>query len=57
MQWSMEVNAGFSTANPQKLHLPVISDPEEAIKSGAALIHPEPHGADGSHMHLKQGKS
>ncbi len=27
MQWSMEVNAGFSTANPQKLHLPVISDP------------------------------
>jgi maltose alpha-D-glucosyltransferase/alpha-amylase len=27
MQWSMEVNAGFSSANPQKLHLPVISDP------------------------------
>jgi maltose alpha-D-glucosyltransferase/alpha-amylase len=27
MQWSMEANAGFSTANPQKLHLPVISDP------------------------------
>ncbi len=27
MQWSTEVNAGFSTANPQKLHLPVISDP------------------------------
>lgn len=27
MQWSMEVNAGFSSANPQQLHLPVISDP------------------------------
>ncbi len=27
MQWSMEVNAGFSAANPQQLHLPVISDP------------------------------
>lgn len=27
MQWSVELNAGFSEANPQKLHLPVISDP------------------------------
>lgn len=27
MQWSMEVNAGFSTANPQQLHLPLVSDP------------------------------
>ncbi|MCK9382665.1 MAG: xanthine dehydrogenase family protein molybdopterin-binding subunit [Sulfuritalea sp.] len=35
--------------------LPVISNPEDAIKPGAALIHPEPHGADGSHEHLKQG--
>ncbi len=27
MQWNMNINAGFSTANPQKLFLPVISDP------------------------------
>jgi len=37
--------------------LPVISDPEEAIKPDSPLIHPEPHGADGSHEHLKQGMS
>ena len=28
MQWSPDRNAGFSTANPQQLHLPVIIDPE-----------------------------
>jgi len=28
MQWSAEINAGFSKANPQKLFLPVIIDPE-----------------------------
>ncbi|HSU51347.1 MAG TPA: alpha-glucosidase C-terminal domain-containing protein, partial [Segetibacter sp.] len=27
MQWSPDRNAGFSTANPQKLYLPVILDP------------------------------
>jgi maltose alpha-D-glucosyltransferase/alpha-amylase len=27
MQWSMNINAGFSFANPQKLFLPVITDP------------------------------
>ena len=27
MQWNMNLNSGFSTANPQKLHLPVITDP------------------------------
>lgn len=27
MQWNTNVNAGFSTANPQRLFLPVISDP------------------------------
>lgn len=27
MQWNMNVNAGFSGANPQKLYLPVITDP------------------------------
>ncbi len=28
MQWSPDRNAGFSTANPQQLYLPVIADPE-----------------------------
>src|SRR5438067_12489573 len=28
MQWSPDRNAGFSEANPQRLHLPVIIDPE-----------------------------
>lgn len=27
MQWNMNQNAGFSTANPQKLYLPIINDP------------------------------
>lgn len=28
MQWSADRNAGFSRANPQKLYLPVVTDPE-----------------------------
>ena len=35
--------------------LPVVSDAAAALEPGATLIHPEPHGADGSHLHLKQG--
>lgn len=27
MQWNLNLNAGFSTANPQRLYLPVITDP------------------------------
>jgi maltose alpha-D-glucosyltransferase/alpha-amylase len=27
MQWNMNLNAGFSAANPQRLYLPVITDP------------------------------
>jgi maltose alpha-D-glucosyltransferase/alpha-amylase len=27
MQWNMNLNAGFSTANPQRLFLPIITDP------------------------------
>ncbi|GAA4469638.1 maltose alpha-D-glucosyltransferase [Nemorincola caseinilytica] len=27
MQWTMDRNAGFSQANPQKLYLPIITDP------------------------------
>ncbi|MBJ6118622.1 maltose alpha-D-glucosyltransferase [Pontibacter sp. BT310] len=33
MQWSDERNAGFSAANPQKLYLPVIIDPEYKYES------------------------
>lgn len=33
MQWSPDRNAGFSVANPQKLYLPVILDPEHHYES------------------------
>src|SRR3990172_9266895 len=33
--------------------LPVIGDAYAALAPGAALIHPEPHGADGAPEHLK----
>lgn len=33
MQWSPDRNAGFSAANPQKLYLPVILDPEYNYES------------------------
>jgi maltose alpha-D-glucosyltransferase/alpha-amylase len=33
MQWSPDRNAGFSAANPQRLYLPVISDPEYHYES------------------------
>ncbi len=43
MQWSGDRNAGFSKANPQKLYLPVITDPEyhfEAINVEAQQSNP-----------------
>ncbi|HZT78791.1 MAG TPA: maltose alpha-D-glucosyltransferase, partial [Gemmataceae bacterium] len=43
MQWSAERNAGFSKANPQKLYLPVIIDPEyhyEAVNVEAQQANP-----------------
>ena len=43
MQWSADRNAGFSRANPQKLYLPVIIDPEyhfEAINVEAQQENP-----------------
>ncbi len=43
MQWSTDRNAGFSRANPQKLYLPVIIDPEyhfEAINVEAQQSNP-----------------
>jgi maltose alpha-D-glucosyltransferase/alpha-amylase len=43
MQWSADRNAGFSRANPQRLYLPVIIDPEyhyEAINVEAQLNNP-----------------
>lgn len=33
MQWSPDRNAGFSDANPQKLYLPVILDPEYSYEA------------------------
>src|SRR5882724_4588 len=33
MQWSPDRNAGFSRANPQRLHLPIIIDPEYHYES------------------------
>lgn len=33
MQWSMNLNAGFSSANPQMLYLPVITDPVYRFES------------------------
>ncbi|HEX5096426.1 MAG TPA: maltose alpha-D-glucosyltransferase, partial [Acidimicrobiia bacterium] len=44
MQWSADRNAGFSGANPQKLYLPVIIDPEynfETVNVAAQLDNPE----------------
>lgn len=43
MQWSGDRNAGFSKANPQKLYLPIIIDPEyhyEAINVEAQQANP-----------------
>ncbi|MGH7551391.1 MAG: putative maltokinase [Longimicrobiales bacterium] len=43
MQWSGDRNAGFSRANPQRLYLPVIVDPEyhyEALNVEAQLANP-----------------
>ena len=35
--------------------LPIVADAEAALAPGAPLIHPEPHGADGSATALKPG--
>ncbi|VTS04192.1 maltose alpha-D-glucosyltransferase [Tuwongella immobilis] len=43
MQWSSDRNAGFSRANPQKLYLPIIIDPEyhyEAVNVEAQQNNP-----------------
>ena len=44
MQWSADRNAGFSRANPQKLYLPLITDPEyhyETINVEAQQANPQ----------------
>ncbi len=41
MQWNMNINAGFSTANPQKLYLPVINDPVYRHETVNVLTHEE----------------
>jgi maltose alpha-D-glucosyltransferase/alpha-amylase len=43
MQWSADRNAGFSRSSPQKLYLPITSDPEyhyEAVNVDAQLNNP-----------------
>lgn len=43
MQWNMNLNAGFSTANPQRLFLPIISDPiyrHESVNVGTQEENP-----------------
>ncbi len=44
MQWSSDRNAGFSSANPQRLYLPVVIDPEyhfETVNVEAQLNNPD----------------
>jgi maltose alpha-D-glucosyltransferase/alpha-amylase len=44
MQWSSDRNAGFSTANRQRLYLPVVTDPEyhyEAVNVEAQQSNPQ----------------
>ncbi len=44
MQWSADRNAGFSDANPQRLYLPTIIDPEysyESVNVAAQLDNPD----------------
>ncbi len=51
MQWNSELNAGFSTANPDHLYAPVVNDPE----FGAAIVNVESQRADsGSLLHRVQ---
>ncbi len=48
MQWTPDRNAGFSSADPQRLHLPVVADPvygyqvtnvEAQLRSTTSLLH------------------
>ncbi len=41
MQWNMNLNAGFSDANPQKLFLPIITDPVYRYESVNVATHEE----------------
>ncbi len=41
MQWNMSMNAGFSDANPQKLFLPIITDPVYRYESVNVATHEE----------------
>ncbi len=41
MQWNMNINAGFSEANPQKLFLPVITDPVYRYEALNVATHEE----------------
>ncbi|MBS1488752.1 MAG: maltose alpha-D-glucosyltransferase [Bacteroidetes bacterium] len=45
MQWNVNLNAGFSTANPQKLFLPVIADPAYRYESINVATQEENHSS------------
>ncbi|MEO8470565.1 MAG: maltose alpha-D-glucosyltransferase [Chryseolinea sp.] len=45
MQWSMNQNAGFSASNPQRLYLPVITDPVYRYESVNVLTQEQNHSS------------
>ena len=45
MQWNMNQNAGFSTANPQRLYLPIITDPVYRHESVNVATQEENHSS------------
>ncbi len=45
MQWNMNLNAGFSNANPQMLYLPIITDPVYRYESVNVATQDESHSS------------
>lgn len=45
MQWNLNPNAGFSTANPQRLYLPIITDPVYRHESVNVATQEENHSS------------
>jgi maltose alpha-D-glucosyltransferase/alpha-amylase len=45
MQWNLNLNAGFSTANPQRLYLPLINDPVYRYESVNVSTQEENHSS------------
>jgi maltose alpha-D-glucosyltransferase/alpha-amylase len=45
MQWDMNQNAGFSSANPQRLYLPIITDPAYRYESVNVVTQEQNHSS------------